>query len=155
MWDFLSDLHYMGLAYLYSSRRKRPAGWSINSVCGVHNAQGEEGEIGWPVQYRGCWPWCFLVLLEGRHLPQEKTALWKLLNASEIIGIWVIVHWKSQISDVIPALLFKRAFFNHPSIPQGKLHWSPQNNVNLLDLIIFLECSNELFRIALKARSKI
>lgn len=153
MWDFLSDLHYMGLAYLYSSRRKRPAGWSINS--GVHNAQGEEGEIGWPVQYRGCWPWCFLVLLEGRHLPQEKTALWKLLNASEIIGIWVIVHWKSQISDVIPALLFKRAFFNHPSIPQGKLHWSPQNNVNLLDLIIFLECSNELFRIALKARSKI
>lgn len=81
--------------------------------------------------------------------------MWKLLNASEIIGTWVIVHWKSQISDVIQALLFKRALFNHPSIPQGKLHWSPQNNANLLDLIIFLECSNELFRIALKAHSKI
>lgn len=113
--------------------------WSLISVCGVHNGRGEEREVGWPVQCQGCWPWCFLVLLGGRHLQDKdvKTALF--LNC--VRKNWhpsVTVHWKSQISDTIPVLLFKRTFLNHPSIPQTKLHWSTQNSVNLLDLIIFL-----------------
>lgn len=130
--------------------------WSISSVCGVHNAQGEEWEIGWPVQYRGFWPWCFLILLGGRHLQQKDVKTAPFLNYIRIN--WhpsVIVHWKSQISDLVPVLLFERVLLNHPSIPQAKLHWSPQNSVNLLDLIIFLKCSTELYRTALKTHSKI
>lgn len=123
--------------------------WSFNSVCGIHNAEGEGGEMVWPVQCWGCWPWCFLIL---------NRKLWKLLcfwTVSEIIGIWVSSSTENPSSNEMPVLLLKRALLNHPSIPQAKLHWSPQNNVNLLDPIIFLECRHELYTIALKPHSKI
>lgn len=124
--------------------------WSINSVCGVHNAQGEEWETGWPVKYQGCWPWCFLALLGGRYLQQKDVKTGMFPNC--VRNNWhlsVLVHWKFQTPDVIPVLLFKRVLLDHPSIPQAELHWSPQTNVNLLDLIIFLKSSTELYRIAL------
>lgn len=74
--------------------------WSFNSVCGIHNAQGEEGEMVWPVQCWGCWPWCFLILLNRK--------MWELLcfwTVSEIIGIWV------SSSTENPRFLIRCQFF--------------------------------------------
>lgn len=128
--------------------------WSINSVCDVHNAQAEEWEIGWPEQYWGFWPWCFLVLLGGRHLQQKDVKTAQFLNCIRINWhLTVTVHWKSQISDVIPP--FWEGSPESSFHPSSETTLSPQNSVNLLDLIIFLKCSTELYRIALKTHSKI